>query len=304
MSRSPTLHIGCVSYLNALPLIDGVEAIAQRLGLEARVRYAVPAQLPAMLREGRVDVALCPVIDTDAGPRARAEAHALRRLDAGGIGCDGPTHTVRLFADRPFERIDTVAADTHSHSSVALLRVIRHLAGLPPLNVRPLDPGAADTAPCPSAVLLIGDKVITSPLARRHWACQIDLGQAWQEHTGLPFVFAAWTIRQDTPGDLARPIAELLAATRQANHDRRDQLARTHAGRFGWPTDQAVTYLTRTLCYEIGPRQHEAIDRFLTLARDTAREEAENADADTADTADARGFSADTPPIPHRSAAV
>jgi chorismate dehydratase len=42
----------------------------------------------------------------------------------------------------------------------------------------------------PEAVLLIGDKVVDP--TRAGYAYEVDLGGAWRQMTGLPFVFAVW----------------------------------------------------------------------------------------------------------------
>ena len=95
------------SYLNAKPLIYGLEE-AGHLSLT----LDVPAKLIDGLRDRRFDVALLPIIDYQRLSDARL-------LTAGGIGCDGPTLTVRIFSHVPVEQIATLACDVHSHSSVA-----------------------------------------------------------------------------------------------------------------------------------------------------------------------------------------
>ena len=77
----------------------------------------VPSRLLGGLEDGRFDVALLPVIDYQRLP-------GLRVLTAGGIGCDGPTLTVRLFSRAPIDQTRLLACDTDSHTSVALARVI------------------------------------------------------------------------------------------------------------------------------------------------------------------------------------
>ena len=51
-------RIGCVGYLNAKPLIDGLEGLADPV-----VRLDVPSALLEDLQRREVDIALCPVID-------------------------------------------------------------------------------------------------------------------------------------------------------------------------------------------------------------------------------------------------
>src|SRR5690349_8972329 len=94
--RRTPVRVGSVSFLNAKPLIYGLEHVAEiDLGL------AVPSRLLDGLREGRFDVALLPVIDYQRMP-------GLRLLTAGGICCDGPTLTVRIFSPVPIERIESL----------------------------------------------------------------------------------------------------------------------------------------------------------------------------------------------------
>src|SRR5215211_3632850 len=106
------LHIGSVSFLNAKPLIYGLEGAR-----DVRLSLDVPARLLQGLVDERFDVALLPVIDYQRMP-------GLRLLTSGGIGCDGPTLTVRVFSAVPVEQIRTLACDTDSHTSVALARIL------------------------------------------------------------------------------------------------------------------------------------------------------------------------------------
>src|SRR5688500_4133349 len=108
-SRSTTtrLHVGGVSFLNAKPLLYGVEDRD-----DLNVTLDVPSRLIDGMADGRFDVALLPVIDYQRLP-------GLRLLTAGGIGCDGPTLTVRIFSRVPIQKISTLACDTDSHTSVA-----------------------------------------------------------------------------------------------------------------------------------------------------------------------------------------
>src|SRR6266404_8596497 len=105
-------RIGSVSYLNAKPLIYGLE---REKGIQ--VELEVPSRLLGGLRQGRFDVALLPVIDYQ-------RCDGLCLVPSGGIGCDGPTLTVRIFSRRPIEKIKTLACDTDSHTSVALARIV------------------------------------------------------------------------------------------------------------------------------------------------------------------------------------
>jgi chorismate dehydratase len=120
--------------------------------------------------------------------------------------------------------------------------------------------GEGDQGTC-DARLLIGDKVVCEePAGFEH---QIDLGSAWRELTGLPFVFAVWTARQGV--DLAE-LPERLEKAKGEGLKHVEEIVKRHAVARGWPAGLALQYLTMYLRFDVGPRELEAIERFHELA--------------------------------------
>lgn len=241
-SRTRTLSIGSVSFLNARPLIHDLHRAD-----DLRLTLDVPARLLAGLKQHRFDIALLPVIDFQ-----RMENLCI--VPSGGIGCDGSTLTVRLFGQQPIEQTRVLACDPDSHTSVALARIIlKERYGLSPEFI---DLRNATGAPG-EARLLIGDKVVCEePAGFEH---QIDLGAAWKEITGLPFVFAVWIARAGIDlGDLPQ---RLLEAKRNGLAAVREIITRYALPR-GWPAGMALQYLTLYLKYDIGEQQLRAIELF------------------------------------------
>lgn len=246
------LRIGSVSYLNAKPLIYGLEHAA-----DLELALDVPSRLLEGLERNRYDVALLPVIDYQRMP-------GLVLVPSGGIGCDGPTLTVRIFSRVPVERITRLACDTDSHTSVALARVV--LAER--FGIRPDFVDVTFTGPAPQAghgecdaQLLIGDKVVCEePTGFDH---QLDLGAAWKDMTGLPFVFATWMARDGV--DLGDLPPRLERAKRDGVLHARELVERYALPR-GWPVREAMQYLTHYLKFDVGERQIEAIQLFHRLA--------------------------------------
>jgi chorismate dehydratase len=241
-SRRRVLRVGSVSFLNAKPLIYGLDG--ER---ELQLKLDVPSRLLGGLLEDRFDVALLPVIDYQRMPD-------LRLLTSGGIGCDGPTLTVRIFSPVPVEQIRTLACDTDSHTSVALARVVlSKIYGIHPELVD-LTAGVVEGD---TALLLIGDKVVCEePQGLPH---QLDLGEAWKRLTGLPFVFAAWIARGGVD------LGDLPARLEQAKRDglaRLDDIIARHAVPRGWPADVAHRYLAEHLKFDVGADQLRAIRLF------------------------------------------
>jgi chorismate dehydratase len=245
-----------VSYLNAKPLIHGLDA--EDL-CPIAIELAPPSAMLDLLLKDQVEMALCPVIDLLRSP------DPLAFVPCGGIGCAGPTLTVRLYSRSPIEAIQQVHCDTDSHSSVALLQLILHERyGIQP-KLEPWSPVTthAELTNPPEAMLLIGDKVVTDPPEDHHYPYQLDLGQAWQECTGLPFVFAIWLAKPDTQlGQLPQQLIETL----DRNLSQLDELVAMYASQHGWPMAQAKRYLGSILRYHVGPRELQGVGRFLIQA--------------------------------------
>jgi chorismate dehydratase len=261
------VRIGAVSYLNTLPLIEGLQKVA---GVEVTV--AAPSLLGAMLEAGRVDIALAPVID------AQRLTPAPLLVPCGMIGSDGPTMTVRLFSRCPIDSITRVHADTESHTSVALLRVVLRARLGRDVEIVEFDArervavGRRDEAgdsEWPEAVLLIGDKVVTDSPAAVRYPHSLDLGEAWRALTGLPFVYAAWMCLPERAASAEVTLARtLLDRQRRHNATRLDWIVARRAGERRWPADLAREYLGNSLHYEVGAREREAVDRFFDLAHE------------------------------------
>lgn len=244
------IRLGAVSYLNTLPLIEGLGKLS-----DLSITLTAPARLIDLLMERAVEVALASVID------AQRAAEPVAILPVGMIGSDGPTLTVRLFSRVPIERITRVHADIESHTSVALLRVLlAERFGLTP-TVVDFDPD--HPTPEAESILLIGDKVITHPATAALYPHQLDLGEAWRDWTGLPFVYAVWMCRAEDAGSARiRAAAAILDRQRRHNATRLPWIAATRAPARGWPVDVACDYLGEHLTYDLGRRAHDAVRLF------------------------------------------
>ena len=253
------ISIGVVSFLNTLPLIDGLDRL-ENLAL----RQSVPSLLIDALLDREVELALCSSIDYQHSPEP------LVYVPAGQLGCDGATMTVRLYSKQPIRSITRVYCDTDSHTSVILLQIIlRQVYGVTP-EIIPYNARehVAENAPLewPEAVLLIGDKVVTDSPPAVRYPHQLDLGEEWRTMTGLPFVFAMWVCRADADMDRMRKAAVTLDRQRRHNRDRIDGMLSRLAETRRWPRDLAASYLRHYLRYEVTARSLEGLQRFHELA--------------------------------------
>lgn len=242
------LRLGVVSYLNARPLIAGLDGDPA-----FKLVFEVPARLPGLLESGEVDAALVPVIDLAKPGRD------WQIVSDACIGCDGETLTVRVFSRVAPHAIRTLHVDGDSHTSVALARIVwrEHFGAelaIVPFN----DASAAEEC---EAVLLIGDKVVTSRLP--DFEIETDLGSVWKSMTSLPFVFAVWAApREMDAGDLA----DRLAKARDSGVESAQLIAADFGPGMGWPVATAQRYLTKRLLFTMGDRHRQGLRRFLELA--------------------------------------
>jgi chorismate dehydratase len=267
------VRVAAVRYLNTAPLIEGLEKWS-----ELRLETAVPSAIAPMVLDGRADVGLASVVDAASGE--------LSLVPAGMIGCDGATMTVRLFSAVPMDRVTTLHADTDSHTSVVLARVLlaRRFGVRPsvvdfdarervPRNEPKDRAGAPRASPAleeawPETLLLIGDKVVTDSPPAVRYPHQLDLGEAWKEWTGLPFVYAMWVCRGAEAGsERVRLASAALDRQRRHNRTRLDWIIATRAPQAHWPLDLARRYVGELLRYDVGEREREAVGRFWAEAR-------------------------------------
>ena len=243
-------RLGAVSYLNTRPLTVALERDASPFQLT----YAVPSVCAAQLRSGQIDVGLIPVIEY-----ARSAGSYLVVPDV-AIGCRGEVLTVRLFYRGELSAIKRLALDRSSRTSVALLQVLlRERFGLAPQLVDAA-PDLGRMLQESDAALLIGDPVFKA--LGGEWQ-SLDLGQAWFELTGLPFVFAFWAGRPDALGPAQ--VARLVQARREGLPFV-ERIARSHSEAQGVPADLCRRYLTEYIRYDLDEPALEGLRTFFRLA--------------------------------------
>jgi cyclic dehypoxanthinyl futalosine synthase len=236
--------------LNARPLYEGLD----REPASARVRLdcASPSEVARRVAEDEADVGLIPVA-------AAAGIGDLRLVRGAAIGARGPVRSVLVVSERPIDRIDELAVDLSSRTSVVLARLLlRPLRkGRAPLRLIGCTPREAIAQAAGSrASLVIGDPALEIEGRFPH---VLDLGFAWYEETGLPFVFAAWCGR---PGALTADDLGLLERAKQEGLARRDAIADAHAERTGLPSASLHAYLHEAVHYDLGDAERRGLQRF------------------------------------------
>lgn len=242
--------IGAVSYLNTKPLVEGLQESAK----EFEVIFDLPSRLADRLSDNELDVALIPVIEAVANPDYTIVSDAC-------IACDGPVWSVKLMSKVDGPEIRSLALDEGSRTSCALTKVL--LA-----NKFGVDP---DFIPLPinqdwrtvetDAVLIIGDRAMNaeSPAFPFCW----DLGKAWKELTGKPFVFAVWAARKGAEMDR---LESVLSAARDLGLEQLSKIAESNAAAYELSRDECMKYLSHYLNFCLGSEEKSGLDLFFNYS--------------------------------------
>lgn len=243
------LRISAVSFLNTTPLVWGL--IHGPQANEAEVWFEVPSACAASVGAGLADVGIIPVIEM--------QRQGLPAVPGLGIASDGDVRSIFLISHVPADRIESVALDTSSRTSVMLARIIlAHKYGNVPRTI-PHAPLVNKMLSVADAALIIGDPALRlAPQQEGYFV--YDLGREWTEMTGLPMVYAMWA------GKRAAEATELLHKSYEYGRERIAEIVASEAGPRGFPPELAQSYLTRNIIFELGERHQRGMELYLKMA--------------------------------------
>jgi chorismate dehydratase len=253
------VRLGAVSYLNARPLVYGLER-QPRFDL----RYDIPSECARLLHAHAIDVGLIPSIEYLRGPQPYLF------VPGPAVTSRGPVASVAIYTRMEPKDIRTIAMDTSSRTSVALSSVLlRRVFGAAPEAV-PMAPDLDAMLARADAALIIGDVALflnpqSESVSRSPQSAiqKLDLGALWFETTGLPFVYAVWA---GWPDALTAADVHLLQRARDEGVADADGVARAY-----YPDDparQAVAgrYLRDNIRYTLGAEELEGLRTFYRYA--------------------------------------
>lgn len=161
-----------------------------------------PSKIAQLLIDDKLDVGLIPVAAT-------TKLSSWHIVGDYCIGCDGPVASVCLFSEVPISEVKTVLLDYQSRTSVNLAKVL--LREYWQCDVKYINASGEDfrgKISGTTAGVVIGDRALEQ---RQHNQFIYDLGEAWKEFTGLPFVFAAWIGTKKLPDAFESPFNEAIS---------------------------------------------------------------------------------------------
>jgi len=246
------LKTGAVPFLNSKPLLYGLEKGGPVERERFELEYLPPAECASRLRAGELDLALIPSIEF-------ARAEGLRIVPDLAVTSEGEVLSVILYCSVPLERVGSVAVDSRSRTSVALLRILcSESFGIDPEFIE-AEPEIGSMLSGSDAALLIGDDALH---CGRKGAGRVDLGAAWYELTGQPFVYAFWAGRAGALG------AEDVAMLRRSLGEGRNHLHKIVANHPSSATAKDLNwrYLSEVIGHELGEHELTGLKLFYIKA--------------------------------------
>lgn len=237
------LRISAISYLNTAPLMWDFEH--GETGRQFDVSYTLPSACAHALADGTADIGIIPAA-------AYAQLPGLQVLPEVAIASRRAVRSILLVSRVPVEKIRTVALDTSSMTSVALIKILfeKWLGG--GRTFFPMAPNVEKMLAAHEAALVIGDPALKVDRSRY---LTLDLAEQWIRRTGKPFVFAFWAIRGVALRE-ADPALDLAAIFRDSRDhglqpSNLNQIAREWAPRLGLSEADIRAYLTENIHYQL-----------------------------------------------------
>ncbi len=187
------LKIALVEYYNTYPFLEALENSPNFQG--AQLIKANPGVCASMFENDEVSIALIPSF-------AFFNAGKGKIISNYCIGSDGAVRTVCLMANEDVKQLNRIYLDEQSRTSVHLLKILckEHWNIQPEFITSKVEGLVLEKN---EGKLMIGDKVFFEEF---DFKVNYDLAEVWKEHTGLPFVFAVWVMKDGIDVHIERDI--------------------------------------------------------------------------------------------------
>ncbi len=241
-----------VSYFNTQPLLLGIEKADFLSKIELVKDY--PAKIAEALIDGQIDIGLVPVAITP----FLSHPHIVSEYC---IGTRTKVASVAIFSRVPMDQIESIYMDYQSRTSVQLARILLQEFWKKDVHFLNAQEGYIQSIEGTTAGVIIGDRALAN-LSEFEYV--YDLGEAWIEHTGLPFVFAAWMSNQPIPDEFKALFNHANAYGVEHIDEVLNQLpARTH----GYDMEN---YYTKNISYQLTDTMQQGMQLFLEKVKQLA----------------------------------
>jgi chorismate dehydratase len=248
------IKVTAVSYLNTIPYLYGIKHSEVRDVIDLSI--ATPAACAQQLASGQTDLSLVPVAIIPTLPYYQIIGDYC-------IGATGKVRSVALLSNSDWAGLKTIYLDTESRTSVMLARILAQQYWKITPDFKPFtNQKLNDDEGC----VLIGDKVFYHEAQFTH---HYDLAETWIKHTGLPFVFAAWTANKSLAPSFIEQFNVALDYGIKHIPQALTELPQTgREAALPCPYDTAMEYLTKNISYPFDTEKKNGLAKFWTMVND------------------------------------
>ncbi len=246
--------VSVVQYLNTAPLVWGMVKGEQQGKYD--LEFTTPAACADAVHHHRADVGIVPSIEVQRIEKAQVIAGI-------SIASKNRVKSVVLLANKPIEKVQTIAADNSSRTSAALLRILMRKFYSRFVTITPVAPKPEAMLKRADAALVIGDPALTFD---GKVAAVYDLAEEWKKFTGLPFVFAVWAGHENA--NLSR-FRKDFEQSRDYGLAHVDDIAAEYAPKLKISPEAVKVYLTENIDYSLDEENRKGLREFFRLARET-----------------------------------
>jgi chorismate dehydratase len=247
-SLNGKIKVGAVSYLNTKPMVHLFEE--GHLSDSFEFMFDYPSKVAQKLVDNEIDLGLVPVAVI---PQIQ-NPHIVSPFC---IATDGEVASVCLFSDVPLDHIETILLDYQSRSSVGLLKILlKHHWKINPKLIN-ADSGYENQISNTTAGLVIGDRAL---IKRNSSAYVFDLGLAWKEMTGLPFVFAVWLANKAQDESKMKLFNDAI--------EKGLSMIPKVVARMDFKHYELNHYYHQNINYVLDEKKREAIDKYLSYLKE------------------------------------
>jgi chorismate dehydratase len=246
------LKVSFIDYLNSVPLgwgfLQGPDQDAFDL------LFDVPSECARHLSTGEADIGLIPVIEYQRTPD-------LLVLPDIAIASKREVKSVLFVSKVPLTEVRNVAVDTSSRTSVALLKILLYkFHGLDSITFQEESPDPDKMLELYDAALIIGNPALKVAQGGLHIH---DLAREWNQFTGLPFVFAFWSVRAEVNLGTQQ---EIFYRSRDLGLKEVDSIARLYSKKLAVPEQEIRTYILENLNYSLDEANLRGLEAFYEAA--------------------------------------
>ena len=262
LTSTRSLRVGKVNFINTLPIFYPLESGAIEHDFE--IIANTPAVLNTLLASDQIDLGVVSSIEYG----RNFEKYVL--LPDLSISCKTRVCSVLLLSTIPLKQLNDqeILLTPKSDTSIALLKLLlsRRFEITPRYRVRDYHLEGSSWPDGAKAVLAIGDDALRLQKSQSV-TLTLDLGAAWYEWTGHPFVFAVWALRYGSlaqrDGQVHQAHATLLAA-RDYGLNHLEEIA-TSVDQCSWFSRKECLQYLQTIEYDLDGDKQAGLKLFFDM---------------------------------------